>query len=88
MYAPTKLEEVPNDKLYIAVRCFDGAGLSTTVSSDGLKILNRSLSVDKTFIEVMTKTKTQYTPTGKYHGDPNEVKFRWTGFKEDEGINN
>jgi len=87
------------DTIYTTVRCLNGAGLRTTLSSDGFKILNRSLSINEAFVEVVTTSDTQYPPIGKtsdtqyppigkYHGDSSTITFRWDGFKEDEGINN
>ena len=84
----TKLDQIPRDTIYTTVRCLNGAGLSTTLSSDGFKILNRSLSINEAFVEVVTTSDTQYPPIGKYHGDSSTITFRWDGFKEDEGINN
>ena len=84
----TKLDQIPRDTIYTTVRCLNGAGLSTTLSSDGFKILNRSLSINEAFVEVITTGNTQYLPIGKYHGDSSTIKFRWNGFKDDEGINN
>ena len=86
--ASTKLDQIPRDTIYTTVRCLNGAGLYTTLSSDGFKILNRRLSINEAFVQVITTSDTQYPPFGKYHGDSSTIKFRWNGFKDDEGINN
>ena len=73
--------------LYITVKCTNHAYLSTTMSTDGVLIKSTAPSVDSVFIDILGVSQTQYAARDGYHADPTYIKFRWTGFHEDDRIN-
>ena len=72
--------------VYVTIKCFNGAGLSTIASSDGVTILYNPPSTDTVILEVLGSSTTQYLVQGNYHGNRTAINFRWTGFDESEGI--
>ena len=72
--------------VYVSIKCINGAGLTSVVSSDGVTILYSVPSTDSVILEVIVSSQTQYLAQRNYHGDKTAVKFRWTGFDESEGI--
>jgi hypothetical protein len=83
----TKLfTSIPQEKVYATVKCTNGAGLTHTCSSDGVKIIQSPPSVDDVMLELLTSSATQYESRDHYHGNKTEIRFRWTGFKCDDGV--
>jgi hypothetical protein len=79
-------EEIPDEKVYITVRCTNGADVTHTCYSDGVKLLHSIPSIDGVILELLTTSQTQYMPRERYHGNNTEIRFRWTGFDPDEGV--
>jgi hypothetical protein len=77
---------LPKEMIYATVRCTNGAGLTHTCSSDGVKLVQKPPSVDNVILELLTTSTTQYEPRDHYHGNNTEIRFRWTGFKTDDGV--
>ncbi|XP_053401094.1 uncharacterized protein LOC123523194 isoform X2 [Mercenaria mercenaria] len=84
--ASNTFENSPEDTLFITVQCMNGAGLTSTLSSDGVKILQAPPSTESVILELMTTSTTQFLPRGSYHGNSSEIKFRWTGFSANDGV--
>jgi hypothetical protein len=51
-----------------------------------VKIIQSPPSVDDVMLELLTSSATQYETKGHYHGNKTEIRFRWTGFKSDDGV--
>ncbi|XP_060577218.1 uncharacterized protein LOC132734491 [Ruditapes philippinarum] len=77
---------LPKERVYVTIRCTNGAGLTHTCSSDGVKLVQKPPSVDNVILELLTTSATQYEPRDHYHGNNTEIRFRWTGFKTDDGV--
>ncbi|WAR06111.1 hypothetical protein MAR_021480 [Mya arenaria] len=86
--ASTVLGSTPYDRIFSTVRCTNAAGRKISMSTDGLKVLNMSLTTNDVYISLMAISETQYPAIGRYHGNRTEIKFQWAGFRQDEGINN
>ncbi|XP_053399140.1 uncharacterized protein LOC123523172 [Mercenaria mercenaria] len=82
-----KLSTVPDVSIFSTIRCKNKAGLTSIEYSDGVKILKDAPSVNEVILELMTTSATQFQPRSMYHGNSSEIKFRWTGFRRNEGIN-
>ncbi|XP_053400998.1 uncharacterized protein LOC128557563 isoform X2 [Mercenaria mercenaria] len=79
-------EASPSDNIFVTVRCTNGAGLTHKCYSDGVRLLQTPPSVDDVILELLTTSLTQYETRSRYHGNNTEIRFRWTGFKSDEGV--
>ncbi|XP_053401063.1 uncharacterized protein LOC128557580 [Mercenaria mercenaria] len=79
-------ESIPEGKVFATIRCTNGAGLTHTCSSDGVKIVQTPPSVDNVLLEILTTSPTQYETRGHHHVNNTEIRFRWTGFNSDEGV--
>jgi hypothetical protein len=77
---------LPKERVYVTIRCTNGAGLTHTCSSDGVKLVQKPPSVDNVILELLATSATQYEPRDHYHGNNTEIRFRWTGFKTDDGV--
>ncbi|XP_053398434.1 uncharacterized protein LOC128556766 [Mercenaria mercenaria] len=86
MNASKLFQSIPKGKVYVTIRCTNGAGLTHTCSSDGVKLVQSPPSVDDVILELLTTSATQYEPRDHYHGNNTEIRFRWTGFKSDDGV--
>ncbi|XP_053398947.1 uncharacterized protein LOC128556937 [Mercenaria mercenaria] len=86
MNASKLFQTIPDGKVYVTVRCTNGAGSTHTCSSDGVKMVQMPPSVDNVILELLPTSATQYKPRGRYHGNNTEIRFRWTGFDSDEGV--
>ncbi|KAL4221421.1 hypothetical protein ACF0H5_019679 [Mactra antiquata] len=85
-YAETLLSYNPNLTIYTTIECRNGAGLTSRGHSDGIRILESSPSTKHVVLEVLGHSNTQYPIRGHYHGSPSEVRFRWSGFNVNDGI--
>ncbi|KAL3873929.1 hypothetical protein ACJMK2_037006, partial [Sinanodonta woodiana] len=72
--------------VYNTIRCKNNAGLTTTHSSDGVRITQSTLLAPGVSIEVLGASKTEYPVQDSFFSDPTSVRLRWTGFQEDTGI--
>ena len=72
--------------VYVSVRCSNGAGLTTTAQTDGVRIIVAPPSTSNALLEVLPGTLTQYPVRDGYHANSSQVRFRWTGFNKDDGI--
>ncbi|XP_056015772.1 uncharacterized protein LOC125675332 [Ostrea edulis] len=75
-----------NRTVYSTIRCHNRAGLSTSKSSDGVKISIRSPSVDHAEVVVLPMSITEYQAGSHYQSVKNGVKLRWSGFDDYVGI--
>ena len=66
--------------LLVTVKCSNGAGLTSTASTDGVRLLEKPPKSDHVILSVLTSSVTQYPTRGLYHGDPTSLKFRWKDF--------
>ena len=79
-------QSIPKETVYATVRCMNGAGLTHTCSSDGVKLVQTPPSIDDVILELLTTSATQYEPRENYHGNNTEIRFRWTGFKSSDRV--
>ena len=66
--------------LYVTVKRTNGAGLTSTASTDGGRLLESSPKSDHVSLSALTSSLTLYPTRGIYHGDPTRLKFRWKDF--------
>lgn len=84
--ATATLQQNPNATIYATITCKNRAGLSSSKSSDGVRVLQQPPATDDVIVEILTSSSTQYPARMNYHGNNSVVRFRWTGFNYDEGI--
>ncbi|KAK3612504.1 hypothetical protein CHS0354_024474, partial [Potamilus streckersoni] len=81
-----QIYEVKDKTIYMTVRCENGAGLVTSRSSDGVRIVLSAPSANDLEISIMGISKSVYLPRDLFHGDASAVRIRWSGFRNDLGI--
>lgn len=69
-----------NVTLHVTVKCTNGAGLTSTSVTDGVRLLKSPPRSDHVVLDVLTSSLTQYPARGMYHGDPTHIRFRWKDF--------
>lgn len=85
-WASHDIQSHPAEVLQVTVRCTNGAGLTSTGFTDGVRLLEEPPATDHVTLDVLTSSQTQYPTRGYYHGDPTRLKFRWKDFNMYQNI--
>lgn len=75
-----------NRTIFSSIRCHNKAGLSSTKSSNGVKISNRPPSTKHATVEAMPMSVTEYAGRGHYQSVANNLRLMWSGFEDFVGI--
>ncbi|XP_078322971.1 uncharacterized protein LOC111122905 [Crassostrea virginica] len=75
-----------NRTIFSSIRCHNKAGLSSTKSSNGVKISNRPPSTKHATVEAMPLSVTEYAGRGHYQSVANNLRLMWSGFEDFVGI--
>ncbi|KAL3843250.1 hypothetical protein ACJMK2_021192 [Sinanodonta woodiana] len=81
-----QMSDVGDKTIYVNVRCENGADLVSSRSSDGVHVFRSAPSADSLEINVMGTSNSVYIPHNYFHADVSDVRIRWSGFKDDIGI--
>ncbi|KAK3612517.1 hypothetical protein CHS0354_024489 [Potamilus streckersoni] len=81
-----QIDDIGNKTMFVTVRCENGARLVSSRSSDGVHVFRSLPSADSLEISVMGTSKSVYIPRDYFHADESDVRVRWSGFKDDIGI--
>ncbi|KAI6655616.1 hypothetical protein LOD99_2114 [Oopsacas minuta] len=77
----TNLELIPQLKYYVIVRAINGAGLSTILVSQGVRIMNQEPDISKSVIEPLYSTKIDtIIPNTFLSTQLTSLGLHWTGF--------
>ena len=74
--------------VYASVKCQNVMGLTNTTSSDGVKISNKSPSVDSAVVSPFYLSSTIYKAKDGYQSMADTVRLKWEGFTDLIGIDN
>ena len=72
--------------IYTTLSCENKAGLTSVMSSNGIKISNKRPSNETAQLELISLSATEYNPRDTYQGITNNVRLKWSGFTDDIGI--
>lgn len=72
--------------IYTTLTCENHAGLSSVMSSDGVKISNQPPSVAAAVVETLPMSITEYYPRDSYQGVTDNIRLKWTGFVDNIGV--
>ncbi|XP_065943774.1 uncharacterized protein [Magallana gigas] len=75
-----------NKTIYSSIRCHNKAGLTSTKSSNGVKISNRPPSVRHATLEVVPLSVTEYTGRDHFQSMTSNLRIQWSGFEDFVGI--
>ncbi|XP_076085327.1 uncharacterized protein LOC143056126 [Mytilus galloprovincialis] len=72
--------------IYTTLTCENHAGLSSVMSSDGVKISDQPPSVAAAVVENLPLSMTEYNPRDSYQGVIDNFRLKWTGFDDNIGV--
>lgn len=72
--------------IYTTLTCENNAGLSSTKSSDGVRISNLPPSTSTAEVEIIPVTSTEYNSREGFQGVTNTMKIKWSGFTDSIGV--
>ena len=72
--------------IYTTLSCENKAGLTSVMSSNGVKISNKKPSNETAQLELIALSATEYNPRDTYQGITNNVRLKWSGFTDDIGV--
>lgn len=75
-----------NKTIFSSIRCHNKAGLTSTKSSNGVKISNRPPSVRHATVEVVPLSVTEYAGRDHYQSMSSNLRIQWSGFEDFVGI--
>ena len=75
-----------NKTIFSSIRCHNKAGLSSTKSSNGVKISNRPPSTKHATVEFVLLSVTEYPGREHYQSDAHSLRLIWSGFEDFVGI--
>lgn len=75
-----------NKTIYSSIRCHNKAGLTSTKSSNGVKISNRPPSVRHATVEVVPLSVTEYAGRDHFQSMTSNLRIQWSGFEDFVGI--
>jgi hypothetical protein len=74
--------------VYASVKCQNVMGLTNTTSSDGVKISNKSPSIDSAVVSPFYLSSSIYKAKDGYQSMSDTVRLKWEGFTDLIGIDN
>ncbi|XP_064643830.1 uncharacterized protein LOC135497820 [Lineus longissimus] len=76
--------------IYTSVRCYNFAGSSTTVTSNGVGITLSKPSIKNAVVRILTRSETVYSNQeyagSSFQSQADELFFQWFGFDDPSGI--
>ena len=72
--------------IYTTLSCENNAGLTSVLSSNGVKISNQPPSIDAAEVEVVPLSATAYTPRDMFQGLSDTMRLKWSGFTDNIGV--
>lgn len=80
-------ENLANKTIFhVFVRCHNGMGLSSTIVTDGVRIVTQPPATDTAVVQFLPLSSTQYPVSGRYQSDVTKLRITWSGFKDSAGI--
>ena len=68
--------------VHVTLKCRNKAGLQSTFSSNGVKILNLPPQTTSAEVEILPHSMREYNCIDHYQGDITNLRFKWTGFTD------
>ena len=72
--------------IYTTLSCENNAGLTSVLSSNGVKISNQPPSIDAAEVKVIPLSATEYTPRDMFQGLSDTMRLKWSGFTDKIGV--
>ncbi|XP_076113973.1 uncharacterized protein LOC143082259 [Mytilus galloprovincialis] len=72
--------------IYTTLSCENNAGLTYSLSTDGVKISNTPPSISTVQMEVLSLSSTEYNPRDWYLGLTDTMRIKWSGFTDSIGV--
>ncbi|CAC5370733.1 unnamed protein product [Mytilus coruscus] len=72
--------------IYTTLTCENNAGLSSVMSSDGVKISDQPPSVAAAVVETLPLSMTEYNTRDSYRGVTDNFRLKWTGFDDNIAV--
>ncbi|CAC5386461.1 unnamed protein product [Mytilus coruscus] len=72
--------------IYTTLTCENKAGLSSVMSSNGVKISNLPPTSTSAVVQTLPLSLTEYNPRDSYQGVADNIRLKWTGFDDDIGV--
>ncbi|XP_071123054.1 uncharacterized protein [Mytilus edulis] len=72
--------------IYTTLNCENNAGLTYSLSTDGVKISNTPPSISSVQMEVLSLSSTEYNPRDWYLGLTDTMRIKWSGFTDSIGV--
>ncbi|KAI6656584.1 hypothetical protein LOD99_1379 [Oopsacas minuta] len=72
--------------LYSTLRCFNGADLEATITTNGFTIVNEPPISDGASVTVIYPQYTPFPKRGNYQATSDHVQFYWEGFQDVTGL--
>jgi hypothetical protein len=73
-------------KIYTTVKCYNFAGFSSHLSSDGIIVVISPPQIDNAGCHVVQTSTTQFPTRDLYQSRTDNVQLVWTGFEDPIGI--
>jgi hypothetical protein len=72
--------------IYTSLSCDNNAGLTSTLSSNGVKISNHPPSIAAANVKIVPLAITEYNPIEEFQGVSNAMRMKWSGFTDSIGV--
>ncbi|XP_052067298.1 uncharacterized protein LOC127706680 [Mytilus californianus] len=72
--------------IYTTLSCENNAGLTYSLSTDGVQISNTPPSISTVEMEVLSLSYTEYNPRDWYLGLTDTLRIKWSGFTDSIGV--
>ncbi|CAC5386468.1 unnamed protein product [Mytilus coruscus] len=72
--------------IYTTLKCENKAGLSSVMSSNGVKISYLPPTATTAVVQTLPLSLTEYSPRDSYQGVTENIRLKWTGFDDDIGV--
>ncbi|CAG2233139.1 unnamed protein product [Mytilus edulis] len=72
--------------IYTTLKCENKAGLSSVMSSNGVKISNLPPSATSAVVQTLPLSLKEYSPRDLYLGVNDNIRLKWTGFDDHIGV--
>ncbi|XP_062616047.1 uncharacterized protein LOC134277752 [Saccostrea cucullata] len=78
--------KLANRTLFSTIRCHNRAGLTSSRSTNGVKISIRHPSIRHAEINIIPLSNTEYPATNHYQSVTNNIRIQWSGFEDYVGL--
>ncbi|KAK3101347.1 hypothetical protein FSP39_002877 [Pinctada imbricata] len=68
--------------IYVTVKCKNKAGLSSSQSSDGVRVSDEKTLIDKAVITPIPLSVTEYRPQDNFQSNTSNIRLKWSGFSD------